>query len=100
MLKIEKTIPNNKLPPLEEILSYKARIKIILLLVKVGELNITEIARRTNLNNKTCKEHLKYLTKVKVIQEKKYGKIRIYRLRVENPKIRSLTNFVQNWNSN
>ena len=55
---------------IEELFGYKARVKIIRLLALNGELNISRIIREANLNHANVNEHLKYLEKEDLIQEK------------------------------
>jgi len=63
---------------IEDVLSSRGRVKILKLLAKCNELNISAIARRTNLNHTLVKEHLKFLAKVGLIKEKRFGRILIY----------------------
>ena len=99
-MELNKILLNDNLPPIEEIISSKGRIKVLLVLAKEGELNISEIARRANLNHGSCSNHLKELAKCNVLQEKIFGRIRIYRFRIENIKVRALKNLFELWNSN
>ncbi|MHA1298149.1 MAG: ArsR/SmtB family transcription factor [Candidatus Helarchaeota archaeon] len=96
---LEKILINDNLPPIENIFSSKGRIKVLMILAKEGELNISEIARRANLNHGSCSNHLKELAKYNVLQEKVFGRIRIYRFRIENIKVRALKNLFELWNS-
>lgn len=84
---------------IENILSSRGRVKIIKILTKEEELNISEIAKRAGLNHSTVVQHLEYLCKVGLIQEKTFGRIRIYRLRTENTKVRALKTFFSLWES-
>jgi len=96
---LENIILSDNLAPIEDIFSSKGRIKVLTILAKEGELNISEIARRANLNYGSCSNHLRYLAKKNVIQEKVFGRIRIYRFRIENIKIRALKNLFELWES-
>ncbi|MHA1145724.1 MAG: ArsR/SmtB family transcription factor [Candidatus Helarchaeota archaeon] len=84
---------------LEQILSSKSRVKILNVLSQIGELNISEIARKCKLNHSSCQDHLDALKKAKIVQEKRFGRIRIYRIRTENMKIMALKNLFDLWNN-
>ncbi|MEX2703521.1 MAG: ArsR/SmtB family transcription factor [Candidatus Baldrarchaeia archaeon] len=84
---------------IENILSSRGRVKIIKVLAKEEELNISEIVKRVRLNHSTVAQHLGYLCKVGIIQEKTFGRIRIYRLKTENAKVRALKTLFSLWES-
>jgi DNA-binding transcriptional ArsR family regulator len=84
----------------EEILGSKARLKIIKLLVYKNELNISSIIKKTNLNHSIVSRHLKKLKEIGLIQEKKFGRIKIYRYRKENLKAQGLKKFIEIWEEN
>lgn len=92
------TAQNEKLR-IENIFSSRGRVKIIKLLAKEEELNISEIVKKVRLNHSTVVQHLEYLCKVGIVQEKTFGRIRIYRLKSENTKVRALKTFFSFWES-
>ena len=63
---------------IEDVLSSRGRVRILKLLAKCNELNISAIAKETNLNHGLVKEHLKFLTEAGLIKEKRFGRILIY----------------------
>lgn len=67
-------------PPLVDILGSTAKIRILNLLAKRGELNITAIVRLTRLNHSRAQIHLKELVKMEIIREKLFGRIKIYEI--------------------
>ena len=81
----------------EEILSSKGRVKILKLLALNNEMNISNIVNKAGLNHKSVKKHLIFLKSVDFIQEKQFGRIRIYRYKVENLKARALKNLIVYW---
>ena len=83
----------------EEVFSSRGRSRIIAILAKVGELNVSEISRRARLNHSTVKEHLKFLKEVNLVEEKVFGRIRIYRFRSETVYGRAIKNLVELWDS-
>jgi predicted transcriptional regulator len=82
---------------IEDIFGSKARIKIIKVLISNQELSITQIIRKTCLNHGCVLKHLNLLKKINLIQEKNFGRIKIYRYRSENIKAKSLKRFVEIW---
>ena len=62
----------------EELLGSRGRIRTLQILAESGELNISEVSRRTGLNYTSVERHLVKLVKLGLIKEKRYGKIRIF----------------------
>ena len=62
----------------EELLGSRGRIRTLQVLTESGELNISEVSRRTGLNYTSVERHLTKLVKLGLIKEKRYGKIRIF----------------------
>lgn len=94
---ILEQLPNKESIPVELLFSSRGRIKIIRLLAECGELNISEIARRTKLNHSTTRRHLRFLEHANLIQEKTFGRIKIYRYKVENLRALALRRFIELW---
>ena len=63
---------------IEEILGSKGRVRVLKVLSESGELNISEVSRRTGLNYTSVERHLVKLQKLGLLKEKRYGKIRIF----------------------
>ncbi len=82
---------------IEDLLGSRARVKILKALVLNEELNISLIIKRTKLNHVVVTKHLRYLMDVDLVQEKKFGRIRIFRYRLENIKARSFRAFLKIW---
>jgi len=70
---------------IEEVFSSKGRVRILRILSEIGELNISEIARRAGLNYATTNQHLQLLENFGLIQHKKFGRIRIFRFQRSKP---------------
>ena len=62
----------------EELLGSRGRIRTLQILAESGELNISEVSRRTGLNYTSVERHLVELAKLGLVKEKRYGKIRIF----------------------
>jgi len=82
---------------IEELLGSKARVKILKTLAKNEELTISLIINQTRLNYSNVMKHLNHLKNLDLIQEKKFGRIKIYRYKIENIKARSLKKFIEIW---
>ncbi len=62
----------------EELLGSRGRIRVLQVLAESGELNISEVSRRTGLNYTSVERHLVKLKRMGLLREKRYGKIRIF----------------------
>jgi DNA-binding transcriptional ArsR family regulator len=79
------------------VLSSKGRVRILRILADIGELNISEIARRAGLNYATTNQHLKVLEDYQLVKHKKFGRIRIFRYNEENPRARMIKQLMELW---
>ena len=82
---------------LDRILSSAGRIRILQLLSHNGEDNLTDIARKTSQSYTATARHLEQLVEAGVIQEKNYGRVRIFRLRIETERVRRLRELITEW---
>ncbi len=81
----------------EEIFSSKPRMKILRLVARLGALNVSDIARRINLNYSTTNQHLKLLESEGVLQQRVYGRIRMYKFNEASAKARAVQNLIEAW---
>ena len=94
---------NNKLEKkdlIEDLLGSRARVKILKALARDDELTISLIIRKTRLNYSCVLKNLNFLKLHNLIQEKKFGRIKIFRYKSENMKARSFRNFIEIWEGN
>ena len=82
---------------IEDVFSSRLRIKILRILVQVGELNGSEIARRLGVNYVTTSRHLKALENEGVLVHKVFGRICLYRLNERSLKAKAVQTFVETW---
>lgn len=82
---------------IEDVFSSKGRVKILRILSEIGELNISEIARRAGLNYATTNQHLQVLENYKLVRHKTFGRIRIFRYNDENPRARMIKELIEFW---
>jgi len=82
---------------IEDIFSSKLRMKILKVLHNVGELNVSEIARRLNINYMSASKHMKILEDENILQHKRFGRIHLYRLNEQSPKAKAVQNLIDTW---
>ena len=81
----------------EEVFSSKVRMKILKILAKIGELNVSDLARRIGVNYESTSRHLRILESEGILQHKTYGRIRLFRLNEQSPKTRAVQNLIEVW---
>jgi DNA-binding transcriptional ArsR family regulator len=81
----------------EDVCSSRLRMKILKILFNVGELNVSEIARRLKINYVSANNHLKILEDEGILQRKMFGRIQLYRVNEQSPKTKALQNLVDAW---
>jgi predicted transcriptional regulator len=82
---------------LEEVLSSKSRMKILKLIYQLGQLNVSDVARRLKLNFVSTSKHLKLLESEGILQERTYGRVRMYRFNDGSAKAKTLQNLLDVW---
>jgi len=84
---------------IEEVLGNRLRLKILRILSQIGELNVSEIARRLSANYKTTMKHLKILEDAGILQHKKFGRIHLYRFDEKSPRAMAIKRLIEEWES-
>ena len=84
----------------EEVFSSKPRMKILRLVARLGALNVSDIARRINMNYSTTNQHLKLLEAEGILQQRVYGRVRMYRFNEISPKAKAVQNLIETWEQN
>ena len=82
---------------LEDVFSSKLRMKILKLIYDLGQLNVSDIARRLNTNFTSTSEHLKVLEAAGILQELSYGRIRMYRFNQNSIKAKAVEHLIETW---
>lgn len=82
---------------IEEVFSSKLRVRILKVILQVGELNVSDIARRLGVNYTSTIKHLDILEREGIIQHKRFGRIRIYRLSPNSPKAKVVQSLFETW---
>lgn len=78
-------------------MSSYGRTKVLTIMLETGELNISEITRRSGLSHTATARHLEFLTRSGILTEKRFNRIRIFRLDQANPLAGALTRFYSDW---
>jgi predicted transcriptional regulator len=84
---------------LEEVFSSKSRMKILKLIYQLGQLNVSDVARRLKLNFTSTSAHLKVLESEGILQERTYGRVRMYRFS-EGAKAKAVVGLIEVWEKN
>jgi DNA-binding transcriptional ArsR family regulator len=82
---------------IEDILSSRGMMKILKILSEYEEMNITQISKKAMLDYRTTFFHLKKLVKAGIIEEKKYDKIRIFKINKKNRIALKIIELIKTW---
>jgi DNA-binding transcriptional ArsR family regulator len=82
---------------IEEVFSSKPRMKILKLLARLGTLNVSEIAKRIGLNYTSTNEHLQLLETEKILSQRSYGRIRMYRFDEASARAKAVQALIEVW---
>jgi DNA-binding transcriptional ArsR family regulator len=72
-------------------------MKILKLIARLGELNVSDVARRIGVNFTTTSCHLKVLEEEGILQQRVYGRIRMYRFNQASPKAKAVQHLIETW---
>jgi DNA-binding transcriptional ArsR family regulator len=78
-------------------MSSYGRTKVLTIMLETGELNISEITRRSGLSHSAAARHLEFLTRSGILTEKRFNRIRIFRLDQASPLAGALMRFYSDW---
>lgn len=67
-------------PVIEKAISSRGAMRILELLSRRGDLNISEITRRLGLNHANVQRHIGVLTEAGILKESRYGRVKIISL--------------------
>ena len=82
---------------IENLFGSKIRVRILKILARKEELPITSIINTTRTNYNTALKHLRFLEACNLIQEHKFGRIRMFRYKRENIKARTCSQLIEIW---
>ncbi len=91
---LESNIKNQWLDvDVEELFCSRLRIKILKILARYGEINISALVKETASNHAEMIKNILYLTQKDLLEEKFFGRIHIVRLRKETLLGKVITDF-------
>jgi DNA-binding transcriptional ArsR family regulator len=93
-------LDRDETPPLDKILSSSGRVRILALLSEVEELHLTEIAKRTEQSYSATERHLDDLSRAGIVEERDYGRVRVFKLNHANNGAKLLQELILKWNHN
>jgi DNA-binding transcriptional ArsR family regulator len=70
---------------------------VLTIMLETEELNISEIMRRSHLSHSATARHLEYLKRSGILTEKRFNRIRIFRIDNGSPMVGVLTRFYTDW---
>jgi DNA-binding transcriptional ArsR family regulator len=83
----------------EDVFSSYGRAKVISVMMESNELNISEITRRSGISHSSVESHLAFLVKAGLITEKRFNRIRIFKVNHSSPRAAVLQRFLADWRS-
>jgi DNA-binding transcriptional ArsR family regulator len=78
-------------------MSSYGRTKVLTIMLETGELNISEVTRRSRLSHSAAARHLEFLTRTGILTEKRFNRIRIFRVDQASPLAGALMRFYSDW---
>ena len=81
----------------EEVFCSKPRMRILKLVSRLGELNVSDVSRRIGVNFTTTNAHLRVLEDEGILQQRTYGRIRMYRFNQISAKAKAVQALVELW---
>jgi predicted transcriptional regulator len=81
----------------ETLFSSYGRTRVLEIMLESGELNISEITRRSGLSHSSTAKHLEFLVDYGLLQEKRFNRIRIFKVDYSNPLVSVLNRFISDW---
>jgi DNA-binding transcriptional ArsR family regulator len=66
-------------------------------MLETEELNISEITRRVGLSHSATARHLEFLTRSGILREKRFNRIRIFRVDRSSLHVEALMKFLADW---
>jgi predicted transcriptional regulator len=83
----------------EKLFSSHGRTKIVSVMMASGELNVSEVVKRSGVSHSSVARHLEFLVSVGILTEKRFNRIRIFRVNHSNQYTKVLNRFLSDWKS-
>ncbi|MCL2358292.1 MAG: helix-turn-helix domain-containing protein [Nitrososphaerota archaeon] len=81
---------------IEQVFSSKPRLKILKLIYTLGQLNVSDIGRRININYTSTTGHIKILESEGILELRTYGRVRMYRFS-GSKKAQAVAGLIEAW---
>lgn len=81
---------------LEDVFCSRVRIRILKILTQLGQLNVSNIASKLDMNYSATLTHLTILERSGIVKMRHYGKIRLYRLS-GSPQTKAMQELLETW---
>lgn len=75
---------------IEKVLASKGKVRILKVLMKEGQINISRLVKLTGLHHDVVVKNMEELKEMGIVEEKRYGRLRIYMIDLRDPKISGL----------
>lgn len=82
---------------LEQVFSSVPRMKILKLIWQLGQLNVSDVARRIKLNYTSTINHLQLLEAESILEHRTYGRIQMFRFKEDSVKAKAVQNLIKTW---
>jgi predicted transcriptional regulator len=82
---------------IEDVFSSRVRIKALVLLMKLGRLNVSELAIKLGVNYVCTFKHLQVLQDEGLVEFASYGRSRIYSMNGQSAKARATEDLLKAW---
>jgi len=83
----------------EEVFSSYGRVKVMAVIMGSNELNISEITRRSGISHSSVEAHLEFLVKAGLLTEKRFNRIRIFKVNHSSARASLLQRFLVDWST-
>ncbi|MCE4601891.1 MAG: winged helix-turn-helix domain-containing protein [Desulfurococcales archaeon] len=80
---------------LESLFGSRGRVKVLKFLLEEGYSNITRIVRETGLSYRTVVRHLEELKKAGLVEERRYGRLRVFEVDLSNPRLGAIRELIR-----
>ncbi len=73
---------------IEELFASRSRIRVLRALLEIKEINVTRLSKLVEMNHRSMGQHIAALKELGIVEEKQFGKIKIVRIRDEDPRVK------------
>lgn len=74
----------------EELFCKSGRVRVLRVLLEKGSINVTRLVKETGLHYRVVMEHVEYLKRLGLVEERRYGRLRIVEVNLGDPRVSAL----------